>query len=145
MTESDEVALVRRVNVLFNGLPEDPEDRRASPEVRELLALFAEDVVFHSHEQIDAQGTVGRRSFSEGWEKWFEMWKSQRSEIKEIEQRGNRVLLHSREHFVGRDDLEVEWDASSVYTVENGVVTILDVYGTDHEAARSAFEAGTTG
>ena len=112
-----------------------------SPVVQELLGLFAQDVEFHAREQFDASGTVGRRSFSEGWEAWLEMWKSQRSDVKEVEQRGRRILLHTCERFVGRDGVEVEWDASSVYTIEGGKVTVLDVYGTDHAAARAAFEA----
>ena len=140
--EAEPAAVVRLLVERFNALPSDPEARRGSPEVRELLGMFDEEVSFRSREQLDAPGGTGRSQFSAGWEEWLSLWKSQRSEIVNLESHGDRVLLHTRERFVGRDGVEVEWDASSVYVVAGGKVVSMDVHGTDHDGARAAFEQG---
>jgi ketosteroid isomerase-like protein len=141
---TDPETIVRRVIELYNRLPSDPEERAASPELRELLALLSDDIKFSGFRPVDMSTTDDKREFERSWAHWLGMWKSHQGEIDELHVEGNRVLIVSRDHFVARDDLAFDVRACSLYTVEEGRIVRIEVFGEDRDAAWAAFNAAGT-
>jgi ketosteroid isomerase-like protein len=137
---TDPEAIVRRVHELFNALPTDAEERAASEELRQLLDLFHDDVEM-VRDQLVFEDSRGKEAFNAGWAEWLDAWERHSSEIEELHIRGDRVLVLSRDHFVGRDGLETDWSLSAIYDVRDGKVARLQTFSEDHDAAWAAFRA----
>ena len=90
----------------------------------------------------DLRNVQGREAFRESWADWLNTWRSQRSEIEEIHERGDRVLVFSRDRFEAREGLGIDWRGSSVFTIRNGKIVRMEAFGEDHDAARAAFGGG---
>jgi ketosteroid isomerase-like protein len=137
---TDPEAVVRRVNELFNSLPTDAKERAGSEELRQLLDLFHDDVEM-VRDQLIFEDTRGKEAFNAGWAEWLGAWQIHRSEIEELHTRGDRVLVLSRDHFVGRDGLETDWSLSAIYEIRDGKVARLQVFSEDRDAAWAAFNS----
>ena len=138
---SANLAAVERVLELWNGLDPDPEKRRDSPELRELLGFFSEDVEFAQATSFPGrQGVQGQRQLARVWEDWLRAWTEHRSEIQEVQERGDRVLVLSLDSYVGRDGLEVENHGGAIFTLRDGLIVRFESF-TDQDEARRAFEA----
>ena len=140
---SDPEAVVRRMVELFNRLPDDDEERQASPIPGELARLFGEEIEFvQPPSQPDGGVFRGRAAFRDAWDEWLTLWQSHRSELADVHVRGNRVLAFSNDHFVARGGMELAWRGSAIYTVKAGLIVGFEAFGEDHDAAWAAFEAG---
>ena len=139
--EAGDIRIVRRLWELFNALPVDPKERKASPELAELLDLFDPEVEFHQGgPQADADDFKGRRELSTIWADWLGTWTDHKSEVEEIRAgREGRFLVLSREHFRGRDGLAVETEGASIVTVADGRITRLESYVSDRAGALEIF------
>ena len=138
---SAQVYTVKRVFELFNLLPTDPAVRRASPTTDELLGLFTADVVF-TQPALQPEGTQlceGREELRESWDRWFDMWEEHRSLPQEIIEDGPRVLVLSRDHFRGREGVELEQKGGAVFTFDGPQIARFETFF-DHETARRQFE-----
>jgi ketosteroid isomerase-like protein len=134
-------ATVERVYELFNSLPRDAGARRESPLVRELLAMHDSDVVFtqSANQPEGRQEFRGREQLREAWDQWFEAWAEHRSRPEEVVERGDRVLVLSRERLVARDGIKLEHKGAAIFTFRAGKIVRLDSY-TDQDTARREFE-----
>ena len=134
------MALVRRVNELFNALDPDPDVRRGSTALRDLMALFDEDM---EYVQVggppDAASFGGRRSFQAVWEEWLSIWREHRSTIVEIREEGDRVLILTHERFRPREGMDLERRGAGIFTIREGRVARLDAY-MEQQPAIDAFE-----
>jgi ketosteroid isomerase-like protein len=138
--DSENVALVRRVYELFNSLDPDPEVRRGSPQLRELMELFDAHVHFvQVGGTPDADSFDTRRSFAGAWADWLSVWREHHSTIEEIRQKGDRVLVLSHEHLRPREGMEIENRGAAVFTIRGGRVVGLDGY-TQQQRAIDDFE-----
>lgn len=138
--ESANVKLVRRVYELFNALDPDPEARRGSEEVRELLALFDPQVEFIQPPGVlDSKTHQGREAFNESWDQWLTVWSRQRARIDEIEEHGSDVLVLGVNRFTGREEIEVQVNGGSIFTVVDGRIARMQAFF-DADKARRAFE-----
>ena len=138
---SSQVDTVKRVFELFNRLPMDPAARRASPETEELLDLFDNDVEFAQPalQPEGAQFFKGREELRGSWDRWFEMWEYHRSTPEEIVEQENRVLALSRDHFRGREGVELEQDGGAIFTFGGAKIVRFEAFF-KHDAARREFE-----
>jgi ketosteroid isomerase-like protein len=138
---SRRIATAQRVFELFNRLPLDAASRRASPVTAELLELFATDIEF-SQPAMQPEGPQffqGREQLRESWDQWFEMWEHHRSRPEEIVERGDRVLVLSRDSFRGRDGVELEQEGGAIFTFDGRKIVRFEAFF-GHDTARLAFE-----
>ena len=138
MTAASQIA--RRVWDLFNRLPADPDERQASAELSELLALFDPEVEFVQRgPQLDIGEFAGRTELTGIWADWLTTWSGHSSEIEEIRERGDKVLVLSRERFTGREGVSGETEGASILTIADGRITRLETYLGARAAALDAF------
>jgi ketosteroid isomerase-like protein len=100
--------------------------------------LFTDDFecIFHA---LSAKARPGIRGLRECWLDWLAPWESYRTEIEELRDGGDRVLIISRDF--GRRpgmDREVAFRGCSVWTVREGRIARAEFFATDSAAA---FEA----
>ena len=139
---SANVDAVRCVIGLYGRLNPDPSKRRGSPELEELLRFFGDDVEFVQAESLPgAQAFHGRRRMERSWADWLGSWAGFRTEIEEIHERGDQVLVLSRDHFLGRDGVEIENRGGSVFTFRDGLIVRFEAFA-DQDSARQTFGAG---
>ena len=132
---------MRRVFELFNQLDPDPEVRNASRAREELLDLFDPGIQFTQPElQVDAGVFRGRDAFMGVWDEWLNVWEQHRSEITEVYERGDSLLVFNHNQFRGRDGLELEMENQAIFTLSGGRVTQMRAFF-DEQAARAAFDA----
>ena len=138
---SHRLTTVARVFELFNRLPLDPAERRASPVTAELLGLFDPEVEFTQPalQPEGAQFFKGTEELRESWDRWFEMWEHHRSQPQEVVERGDRVLVLSTEHFRARAGVELEHKGGSIFTFEGEKIVRFEAFF-DHETARREFD-----
>ena len=137
---SENVALVRRVYELFNELDPDPEARRGSDAMRELMALFHEDLAYVQMGGLpDADSFGGRRSFAEIWDEWLSVWREHRSTIEDVRTKGDRVLVLSHERLRPREGMEFENRGGGIFTLREGRIVRLEAF-MDQQSAIDAFE-----
>jgi steroid delta-isomerase-like uncharacterized protein len=144
-----QIDTVKRAVDLYNRLPADPAARASSPELADLLGLFDPELEFRlSAQLVDAAGAgdavKGREPFSASWEDWISAWEEYDSEIVEIVERGERVLILTHDRFRARDGLEVENDGAAIFTFKAGRIVRFSTF-MDQESARLEFEAGGSG
>jgi ketosteroid isomerase-like protein len=142
VSDSPKVAVVKRLWALFNQLDPDPDVRRAAPETDELLNLFDPEIEWVQPAILpDAGVSRGREELRDTWDDWFEVFAQHHSEIVEIVERGDRVLVLTRNRLVGRDGITAEFDGGSILTFsERGIRRGENV--ADLDAARRQFEEG---
>jgi ketosteroid isomerase-like protein len=139
---SANVAAVQSVIDLYGRLDPDPARRRGSAELEELLAHFADDVEFVQSASLPGAGSFrGRGQLERSWADWLGAWAGFRTEIEEVQERGDRVLVLSHDRFVGRDGVEVENHGGSIYTLRDGLIVRFEAF-IDQDSARREFEAG---
>jgi ketosteroid isomerase-like protein len=138
---SEQLAIVERVFDLFNRLDPDVTERRSSPVTAELLELFHPDIEFTQPalQPEGAQRYRGREALRESWDAWFEMWESHRSYPEQVRVGGHRVLALSRDHFRGRDGVELEQKGATIFTFDGMQIVRLEAFF-DHETATREFE-----
>jgi ketosteroid isomerase-like protein len=137
---SDNAAVARRVYELFNTLEPDPEARRGSPAMRELMGLFHEDLEYVQMGGLPDAGSFGdRRSFAEIWDEWLSVWREHRSTIEEVRTKGDRVLVLSHERLRPREGMEFENRGAGIFTIRDGRIVRLEAY-MDQQPAIDAFE-----
>ena len=133
--------VVRRIFELCNQLDPDPETRNASREVEELLELFDPEIEFTQPAiQVDAGVFRGHEVFLGVWDEWLTLWEQHRSQITEIDEREDSVLVLNHNWFRGRDGIELEIDNQTIFTLSGGRVTQMRGFF-DEAATRAAFEA----
>jgi ketosteroid isomerase-like protein len=90
--------------------------------------VFAEDFVCIQH-GLDEQPRTGLRGLREGWRNWLAPWESYRTEIEDVRDGGDCVLVLTRD-FARRPgmDSEVEMVAAAVWTVRDGKVTQIEFF-----------------
>lgn len=136
------VAVVESVIDLYGRLDPDPARRRGSAELAELLAHFADDVEFVQSASFPGAASFrGRGQMERSWADWLGAWAGFRTEIEEVQERGDRVLVLSHDRFVGRDGVEVENHGGMIYTLRDGLIVRLEGF-IDQDSAREQFEAG---
>jgi ketosteroid isomerase-like protein len=137
---SHHLAAVARVFELFNRLSLDPAERRASPVTAELLELFDPEIEFTQPalQPEGAQFFKGREQLRDSWDQWFEMWEHHRSEPEEVVERGDRVLVLSREHFRARAGVDLEHKGGSIFTFKGEKIARFQAFF-DQETARREF------
>jgi ketosteroid isomerase-like protein len=106
--------------------------------LREAAPAFTDDFVciFHALSEEPRLGIEGLRR---SWLDWLAPWESYRTEIKELVDAGDRVIVMSRDF--GRRpgmELEVHFDGCAVWTVRDAKVARVEFFPTDRVAA---FEA----
>ena len=138
---SQRLATMERVYDLFNRLPLDPAERRASPVTAELLEQFDPEVEFTqpAGQPEGAQFFKGREALRQSWDVWFETWESHRSHPEDVRERGGRVLVLSRDRFRGRDGIELEHREASIFTFRGDKIVRMEAFF-DHDSARREFE-----
>jgi ketosteroid isomerase-like protein len=127
---SAQIETVKRVYELFNRLPTNEAERRANPETDELLGLFDNQVEFTqpAAQPEGSQVFVGRKQLRESWDRWFEMWEHHRSSLEHVDEAGNRVLALSRDHFRGRDGVELEQKGASIFTFDGPRIVRFEAF-----------------
>jgi ketosteroid isomerase-like protein len=125
---SQRLATVEQVHDLFNRLAETAEERRASPVTAELLDLFDSEVEFQQPaiQPEGAQFFKGREELRQSWDQWFEAWESHRSFIEQMHERGDRVLVLSRNRFRGRDGIELEVLGAAIFYFKGPKISRLE-------------------
>jgi ketosteroid isomerase-like protein len=100
--------------------------------------IFTDDFVciFHALSEEPHFGISGLRR---RWRDWLAPWESYRTQIKELVDAGDRVVVLSRD-FGRRSgmDLEVHFDGCAVWTVRDAKIAGAEFFPTDRAAA---FEA----
>jgi ketosteroid isomerase-like protein len=138
---SERLAIVERIFDLFNRLEPDATARRASPITAELLELFDAEVEFTqpAYQPEGVQRFSGREALRESWDAWFEMWESHRSYPEHVRERGDRVLVLSRDRFRGRDGVELEQNGAAIFTFDGTKIVRFEAFF-DHETAAREFD-----
>jgi ketosteroid isomerase-like protein len=106
--------------------------------LREAAPAFTDDFVciFHALSEEPRLGIEGLRR---SWLDWLAPWETYRTEIKELVDADDRVVVMSRDF--GRRpgmELEVHFDGCAVWTVRDAKVARVEFFPTDRVAA---FEA----
>lgn len=87
-------------------------------------------------QRLEYTGLDGLRA---GWLNWFEPWSSYRSEVEEIIDAGDRVLVLVRDHARRPgSDAEVELIGGGVSLVRGGKLAAIDFYASRAEAGEAA-------
>lgn len=101
-----------------------------------LLTDDFESVVVFPGETRTAAGLEG---FRKHWLDWLEPWASYRTEIEELIDRGDRILLLLRDHGRRADmELEVEVIGASIATIRDGKLARWEDYALRDEALAAA-------
>ena len=139
---SENERVVRRIFELFNRLDPDPRTRSASRELEELMELLDPKVEFAQSAMVPgADVSRGQDAFAATWGEWLTVWEEHRSQITEIEERGNSLLVLTHNWLRGRDGIELEFDNPAIFTLSRGRVTHMRDF-LDEAAARATFEEG---
>ncbi len=139
---SANVIAVESVIELYGQLDPDPARRRGSAALAELLAHFADEVEFIQSESLPGAATFhGREQVERSWGEWLGAWGGFQSEIEEVRELGDRVLVLSHDRFVGRDGVAVENHGGSIYTLRDGLIVRFEAF-LDQDSARHQFESG---
>jgi ketosteroid isomerase-like protein len=85
----------------------------------------------------------GGRDVWASWVEWLSTWENHRTEIIELEERGDRILVLTTDHLTGRDGIELVFHGATIYTVRDGRVVRFEVFPDHPENARAAFDAAT--
>jgi ketosteroid isomerase-like protein len=101
---------------------------------------FADDFVCIIH-VLSQETRHGVRGLREAWVDWLAPWESYRTEIEELRDAGDRVLVLVRD-FGRRPDMdaEVELVGSAVWTVREGKIVRAEFFAERADSIR-AFEA----
>ena len=118
MSESENVAVVRRFIDAFNRLDMDAVLEDADPDV----------VLKEWEEAPDSRIHYGRDAVRAAVNTWLDTWEWMHVEIKELEEVGDRVrvTLHQRAKGIG-SGIEVDFTTYNVYTFRDGKVIMLDL------------------
>jgi ketosteroid isomerase-like protein len=125
----ENVDLARKIIESFNRRGWDGLWRFADPEIE-----------FHEPpEQPGSTVFKGLDAVREGVESsWSENWIEQRSVLERVEDLGDRVLLLTVEHLVGRDGIEVTQPGGHILTFRGGKIIRYQGFWTQQEALRAA-------
>jgi ketosteroid isomerase-like protein len=106
----------------------------------EALAEFLDPEVVFSEppEQPGATTFYGRERVLEGFGRWSENWAAQQSVIERVIERGDTVVVLTREKLVGRDGIAVEQASGIVFTFRNQKVLRFDAYWDQSKALEAA-------
>jgi ketosteroid isomerase-like protein len=80
----------------------------------------------------------GHDQFRQVWRSFFEPWESSWTEIDEVIDAGDRVVVCSTVHLRGRDGIEVTAKQSFVFTLRDGVITHVASLNERAEALKAA-------
>jgi len=111
------------------------DDAEVEVAVAAAAPAFTDDFVciFHALSEEPRFGIDGLRR---SWLDWLAPWESYRTEIKELVDAGDRVVVVSRDF--GRRpgmDLEVHFDGCAVWTVRDAKIARAEFFPTDRAAA----------
>jgi len=117
----DNVETVRRAIEAFN------DGGLSSKAARD---FFAADVVFEEPpEQPAPRVARGRDAAAEMFEQFDAAWEEHRSELEVVRALDDeRVLVLSIEHFRGRDEIEIDQPAGSIFTLRDGKIVRLQAF-----------------
>lgn len=126
--ESDNAALVRRIQDAFNRLDLDWVVSQLDPEIELHEWPTAPDAqTYHGHE--------GAR---QALQSWFESWQWMQVEVLDIVENDDRVLVSTHQRAKGKgSEVEVEIRSFNVYTLEGGKVVRIQLF-TEREPALEA-------
>ncbi len=114
------------------------DDSEVEAEIAAATGSFTDDFVclFHSLSEEPRPGVLGLR---ESWLDWLAPWESYRTEIEELIDAGDRVLVVSRDF--GRRpgmDEEVSFHGCAVWTVRDGRIARAEFFTADRAGAFKA-------
>jgi ketosteroid isomerase-like protein len=114
------------------------DDAAVEAAIAAAAPAFADDFVCVFHALSD-EPRLGINGLRQSWLDWLAPWESYRTEIKELVDAGDRVVVVSRDF--GRRhgmDREVHFDGCAVWTVRDAKIARAEFFPTDRAAA---FEA----
>jgi uncharacterized protein len=125
----ENVEIIRKAAEVFNAEGPEAADRR----------FFADDVEFHDPPESPSPRLArGREAVRKQFNSFNEAWEKHRTELKEIRAVGtDKVLLVSVEHFTGRDGIEVQAPAASVFTLRDGKVIRWEAFWEKQRALKA--------
>jgi len=139
--EPDNARVIRRLYEVFNQLDSDPAARHGRDAERKALEFFHPDVEFIQPEiQVDQVELRGREALRRVWDEWLTLWESQTSRIVETVERGQRILVVSRNQFRSREGIELEQVGHELYTFRDGLIVRFQAFLADGDSAREALE-----
>ena len=126
----ENVEIIRKAVEAFNADGAEAAGRR----------FFADDVEFHDPPDSPSPRVArGREEVRSQFNSFNDAWEKHRTEVREIRAVGtDKVLLVSVEHFVGRDDIEVEAPSASVFTLRNGKVIRWETFWNEQQGLEAA-------
>ena len=86
----------------------------------------------------DASTYVGTEAMRGAMESWFSMWTDYRIELSRCLDSGGDVVLLAREHGKGPGGVAVERELGEVFTLSNGKVIRVRLFGSWSEALEAA-------
>lgn len=115
---------------LFSGEQGEAASRAAE--------LFADDCVCIQH-GLSEEPRTGLRGLRRGWLDWLAPWESYRTEIEDVIDAGDCVLVLARDLARGGGmDNEVEMLGGAVWTVRDGKVTRVEFFPERDDAYQAA-------
>jgi ketosteroid isomerase-like protein len=109
-------------------------------DVTTLSALWRSDgEIDWSHARGPLKGVYrGRDGREDFWDEFWSTFEASEVELTNFRQKGPYVVASNTAHMRGRDGVEVTARSTVVYTVENGLITRLQMFQERAEALESA-------
>lgn len=86
----------------------------------------------------DQRGTYGLDQMRQFWDEFVEPWESHRLEAEEFIEAGDQVIVPTTAYARGRDGIELEARAATVYTLRDGAVVRMCMYQDLQDALEAA-------
>jgi ketosteroid isomerase-like protein len=104
------------------------------------LTLLAPDVeIVEWPDAPDPRTFRGHAGARRAREAWAEVWEWLRSDVEEVAEAGDRVVVCGRTHAKGKGSaVEVDVEAFNVYTLRDGRVTRIELFTSKGPAMRAA-------
>jgi ketosteroid isomerase-like protein len=91
--------------------------------------FFDPEVVFSEPpDQPGATTFYGRERVLEGFGRWSETWAAQESVVERVIERGDTVVVLTREKLEGRDGITIEQPSGAVFTFRNQKIIRFDAF-----------------
>jgi ketosteroid isomerase-like protein len=126
----ENMEVIRKTVEVFNAEGAEAAGRR----------FFAEDAEFYDPPTSPSPRVArGRDEVREQFNSFNETWEKHRTDPQEIRAVGaDKVLVISVEHFTGRDGIEVQTPAASVFTLRDGRIVRWETFWDKHQALEAA-------
>jgi ketosteroid isomerase-like protein len=134
-----DVELVRRIAPPFHGdLKAMVQDEAAGDNLRR-FATSDYEFVFAEHEALDIGGAHrGAEATLAVWRQYLEQWQSYFTELTDVIDAGDRVVVLLRERGVSKGGVDLEGESGQVWTIDDGKVKRIEAYQSPESALRAA-------